>query len=84
MKIRFRFERSEELKYIGHLMSCLFESVLNARTSGCSFTGLTETPYCICPACAPGLSGSGEFADVELEKRYELKHIFRKAQCSTA
>ena len=74
MKIRFQFERGEELKYIGHLdVMRLFERAF--KRAGLPVThsqGFNPRPHIVFAQPMPlGLTSAGEFADVELERRYE-------------
>lgn len=81
MKIRFQFKRGEELKYIGHLdVMRLFERAF--KRAGIPVThsqGFNPRPHIVFAQPMPlGLSSDGEFADVELDIRYELDNFLEK------
>ncbi|HEY8422390.1 MAG TPA: TIGR03936 family radical SAM-associated protein [Thermoclostridium sp.] len=70
MKIRFQFERREELKYIGHLdVMRLFERAFKrAEIPVTHSQGFNPRPHIVFAQPMPlGLSSDGEFADVELD-----------------
>ncbi|ANW97957.1 hypothetical protein CSTERTH_02330 [Thermoclostridium stercorarium subsp. thermolacticum DSM 2910] len=74
MKIRFRFDRGEELKYIGHLdVMRLFERAFKrAEIPVTHSQGFNPRPHIVfAQPMALGLSSEGEFADVELDEDYE-------------
>jgi len=74
MKIRFQFERGEELKYIGHLdVMRLFERAFKrAEIPVTHSRGFNPRPHIVFAQPMPlGLSSTGEFADAELDEDYE-------------
>lgn len=81
MKIRFQFIRGEELKYIGHLdVMRLFERAFKRSQIPLTHSqGFNPRPHIVFAQPMPlGLSSDGEFADVELEKSYELNDLLEK------
>jgi len=74
MKIRFKFERGDELKYIAHLdIMRLFERAFKrAEIPVAHSQGFNPRPHIVFALpMALGLSSEGEFADAELEESYE-------------
>lgn len=74
MKIRFQFERGEELKFIGHLdVMHMFERAFKrAEIPVTHSQGFNPRPHIVFAQPMPvGLTSEGEFADVELERRYD-------------
>jgi len=85
MYIRFRFERGEELKFIGHLdILRLFERAF--KRSGLPVAhsqGFNPRPQIIFAQPMPlGLTSSGEFADVEINGEYDPAEFMRKLNSS--
>jgi len=81
MKIRFRFERGEKLKYIGHLdVMRMFERAFKrAGIPVAHSQGFNPRPHIVFAQPMPlGLTSDGEFADVELDAEYETGEFLQK------
>lgn len=81
MNIRFQFKRGEKLKFISHLeIMRVFERAFKRASIQVTHSqGFNPRPNIVFALPMPvGLSSDGEFADVELEKTYELSDFIEK------
>ncbi|HZK26175.1 MAG TPA: TIGR03936 family radical SAM-associated protein [Thermoclostridium sp.] len=85
MNIRFQFKRGEELKFISHLdIMRVFERAFKRTSIPVSHSqGFNPRPTIVFAQPMPvGLSSDGEFADVELEKTYEIDEFIEKVNAN--